>query len=167
MGVGLLSGLVSALTFSLDGSWYGPYTPGLAFGVKMGLLLVLIRLAESGRALLFAVFSVVSWYIALQFAIFFVEFIDPVISGETARMVVTGVAAGALGAVLLGAGAAWLFPWARVRSRLVLTVALCGLSGTALALDWGDGMPLFIAWQGCFALCLALGFPLSPHGAKD
>ena len=34
-----------------------------------------------------------------------------------------------------------------------------GVTGMPLGLDWGAGYPLFIVWQGAFALCLALAFP--------
>ncbi|MCG8547585.1 MAG: hypothetical protein MJE12_25590 [Alphaproteobacteria bacterium] len=163
-GLGGLSGLISALTFSLEETWYGGYAPGAVFGLLIGLLLMILQLAGPGRALLFVVFSVLSWHIALQFALYFVEVIQPYIAGDTARMAVTGLLAGMLGAALLGAAAVWLFVWARDGRRFAVTVALGGLTGLALAIDWGDGKPLFIAWQACFALCLASGFPRRADG---
>ena len=165
-GLGGLSGLISALTFSLEETWYGSYAPGAVFGLLIGLILMVFQLAGPGSALLFVVFSVASWHVALQFALYFVEVIQPYISNETAQMAVTGFLAGMLGAVLLAAATVWLFVWARDGRRFAATVALGGLTGLALAIDWGDGKPLFIAWQASFALCLALGFPRYAGGPR-
>ena len=57
-GLGGLSGLISALTFSLEETWYGAYAPGAVFGLLIGLLLMIYQLAGPGRALLFVVWVV-------------------------------------------------------------------------------------------------------------
>jgi len=101
----------------------------------------------------------VSWYAAYWFALNLFEWIGNSLKDAEGKMVVIGLAAGALGAILLAGGTAALFPWFRSWRRILATVAVGAATGMLTGLDWGNGYPLFILWQGAFALCLALAFP--------
>lgn len=156
---GLVSGALSAFLFSVDTQRFSWVAPGVVFGVILGAVLYLLRLARLWQAALFAAASELCWYAAYRFALSLFEWIGNTLQDAEGRMVVVGLAAGALGAALLAGGTAALFPWFRSWRRILATVAAGGVTGMLTGLEWGNGYPLFIAWQGAFALCLALAFP--------
>jgi len=159
VAAGVASGAITAFLFSLDGQRHAWIAPGATFGVVFGAVLYALRLASVRRAAMFAVASELSWYVAYWFALSLFEWIGNTLRNAEGKLLLIGLAAGLLGAMLLGGAGAALFPWLRVWPRL-LFLAFCGAAtGMLLGLDWGKGYPLFIAWQGTFALGLALAFP--------
>jgi hypothetical protein len=160
---GLASGALSAFLFDLDEQRFAAVAPGLTFGIVFGSALVLLHLARVWQAVLFAAASELSWYLAYLFSLSLFEWIGNTLREAEGKMVVIGFAAGMLGAVLLGGATAGLFPWLRSWRRHLAIAMAGGAAGLLLGLDWGKGYPLFIAWQGAFALCLALAFPARPE----
>lgn len=156
---GLVSGALSAFLFSIGTQQYSWVAPGVAFGVIFGAVLFLMRLARLWQAALFAAASELCWYAAYRFALSLFEWIGNSLQDAEGRMVIVGLAAGVLGAALLAGGTAALFPWFRSWRRILATAAVGGATGMLTGLEWGEGYPLFIVWQGAFALCLALAFP--------
>jgi len=159
VAAGLASGVLSALLFRLGEQRLGWVAPGVAFGVIVGAAMYFFHVASLRKAALFAVASEASWYAAYWFALKLFEWIGNSLKDAEGKMVVIGLAAGALGALLLAGGTAALFPWFRSWRRFLATVAVGAATGMLTGLEWGNGYPLFIVWQGAFALCLALAFP--------
>lgn len=159
VAAGLVSGALSAFLFDIGAQRYSWIAPGVAFGVIVGAVLFLLRLAQVRQAALFAVASELCWYAAYWFARNLFEWIDNSMQDSEGRMVVIGLAAGALGAALLAGATAALFPWFRSWRRILVIAVVGGVTGMLVGLDWGAGYPLFMVWQGAFALCLALAFP--------
>lgn len=159
IAAGLASGALSAFLFGVHRQRFAWVAPGVTFGVVFGAALVLLHVVRFRQAALFAAASELSWYAAYWFALHLFEWIGNTLRNVEAKMVLIGLAAGILGAALLGGASAALFPWLRSWRRLLVVALAGGATGMLLALDWGEGYPLFIAWQGAFALCLALAFP--------
>ena len=166
VAAGLAAGMLSALLFGADEQHFAWVAPGVVFGVVLGAALVLLRLGRLWQGALFAVASEASWYAAYWFALSLFEWIGNTLRNAEGKMVLIGLAAGLLGAALLAGATAALFPWYRSWRRLVAAVLVCGAAGVLLGLDWGKGYPLFVAWQGAFALCLALALPPSPENSR-
>jgi len=162
---GLVSGALSAFLFGIGAQQYSWIAPGVTFGVIFGAVLFLMRLARLWQAALFAAASELCWYAAYRFAVSLFEWIGNSLQDAEAKMVVIGLAAGVLGAALLAGATAALFPWFRSWRRILAVAAAGGATGMLTGLNWGEGYPLFIAWQGAFALCLALAFP--PQSEKS
>jgi hypothetical protein len=159
VAAGLVSGALSAVLFGFEGQRFAWVVPGVAFGVILGAMLFLLHVARLWQAALFAAASEASWYAAYWFALTLFEWIGNTLPNAEGKMVVIGLAAGAIGAALLGSATAALFPWLRSWRRLLGLVLLGGVTGMLLGVDWGKGYPLFMAWQGAFALGLALALP--------
>lgn len=159
---GLAAGALSAFLFSVGNQRLGWVAPGATFGVVLGAAMYFLHVAGLRKAALFAVASEASWYAAYWFALKLFEWIGNSLKEAEGKMVLIGLAAGALGAILLAGGTAALFPWFRSWRRISAATAVGAVTGMLIGLDWGNGYPLFVVWQGSFALCLALAFP--PEG---
>lgn len=160
-GVGLVSGLLSALAFvsgEIDVSNIADLlgllqslSPGLIFGLLVGLYLLWRGRTGPGRLLAFIILTDASWYAAFRFAVW--------ADGDNiiANIWLVGLLAGMLGAALLMVSSVLLFPFFR-RVRLALAmVALGGAAGLLLGVD--SPYPLFGVWQalvaGCYGVALA------------
>jgi hypothetical protein len=155
--VALVSGALSAAAFDMKQIWY--LSPGVVFGILVGGALFFLRQSSVARSIYFAIATLASWYAAFYFAIYAYDNFWNFIPADAGRLTASGVIAGMLGAALLGGAAAGLFPWFRSWRRILVITVICGVPGALLGIDWGERYPMFIAWQGAFALGLALAFP--------
>ncbi len=159
VGLGFATGVVSAQLYQLEPLWR-ELSVGIAFGVVIGACLFVLRLTDPPRAAAFAVLTVAAWWLAERATIQVFGVMDEADFLSWAGLV-GGVTGGLVGAALLAAASALLFPWFRRPVLLGLSVGLGGLLGAALALiDFTDSaLILFPPWQAAIAGCLALGFP--------
>lgn len=162
-GLGIVSGVVGSYAYNLDDTWR-ELSVGLVFGLMIGAYLFVVGLATPVRAAAFALASLASWMAAERFAIW----LFGVLPGDDEffgwQGLVTGMSAGLLGAALLVIAMSALFAFFR-RPGLCLATALAGGATGALFPLLGiadSGLVLFPPWQGAFALCFALGFPVGP-----
>lgn len=167
MLLGIVSGVIGNFTGQVK--WLGgPSSVGIVFGLIIGVYLVRIGLATMVRAAGFALCSVATWMVAYQTAQKIYEAFPQSITDEL-KLPFVGLVAGMLGAGLLAAAIAALFPFFR-RRRLVVRTALVGAAFGALlwpAMEW-DYLPVLLApWQAAFALCFALGFPAIAEGTAS
>lgn len=159
----LLLGIVSGIIGNFTGQvkWLGgPASVGIVFGVVIGVYLVTIGVATMVRAAGFALCSVATWMVAYQTAQKIYQAFPQSITDEL-KLPFVGVVAGVLGAGLLAAAIAALFPFFRRRRLVVRTALMGGAFGLLLwpALMWNILAVLVSPWQAAFAVCFALGFP--------
>ncbi len=159
--LGFASGVLCAFTYQLEPLWR-ELSVGVIFGVVIGLYLLRLGLAGPLRAAAFAVLTVGAWVAAERAAV-------AIFGRLTARDdlfswpgLVTGLAAGLIGAGLLVLAIAVLFPFFRDPKRCAATVLVGGAAGALMTLiDLADtGLVLFPPWQAAVAFCFALGLPV-------
>lgn len=157
--LGVVSGVIGKFTIAFE--WFGGQASiGIVFGVLIAAYLVRIGLATVVRAFGFVLCSVASWMVAYQTAREIFGALPETFADDW-KFLIAGIVAGLLGAGLLAAAIAVLFPYFR-RWRPVLRTALVGGAFGALlwpAMVWDYALLLFPPWQAAFALCFALGFP--------
>lgn len=154
---------VAGLDFS-----FTPLTvaPGLVFGLVAGLALRRRGLAPGGRYPAYIVAAGLSYFLTVQIAMtVLVDLLDNILA--------VGMAAGAIGAVLLGAATAAMMPQCRNSTTLtsmVLAGAILGLSlwwpitaGGENFLGW---LLLFASWQAGHAAAMATAFAAGDTGGR-
>ena len=166
-GLGFASGVLCSFTYQLEPLWR-ELSVGVIFGVVLGFYLLHLGLAKPVRAVAFAVLVVLSWWAAERAAVVIFSRLGETNDFLSWQGLITGVAAGTIGAGLLVLSAAILFPFLRQPRLGMMTVLVGGAAGALMVLiDVIDtGLVLFPLWQAAVAFCLARGFPLSPTDAK-
>jgi hypothetical protein len=135
---------------------------GLVFGIVIGALLRIHRLAETRTALLYAAAATVSYFVAVNLAFHLIDFVEEVWQ--------LGMIAGLAGAGCLTALAAWLLPFARRIGPCVLMLAAGCLLGALLESPVrGDGgfwdwLLFYGAWQAAYAAAFATALPRRIEG---
>ncbi len=135
---------------------------GLVFGVIFGTFLRYLGLASAGIAMLYAVTSTISYFVAVNLALHLSEFV--------ASPMLLGAIAGFVGATCLTAAAALLLPFARRVGPCALMLTTGGFLGTLLDTPArGDGgiliwLILFGPWQAGYAAAFATALP---PGVRD
>jgi hypothetical protein len=136
---------------------------GLVFGVIFGAVLRYLELANLRVALLYAVASTLSYFVAVNLAFHLVDIIEAVW--------LLGAITGFAGAACLTAAAMGLFPFARRTGPASLMLVAGGLLGTLLEapirsgsgfVDW---LILFVPWQAGYAAAFATALPA--RGGKE
>ncbi len=131
--------------------------PGLVFGILFGGLLGILGLASTGTAVLFAVASTVSCFLAFIVAISVFANLEWIWQA--------GVIAGLVGAASLTAAAELLLPCMRPVKTSALMVAVGGLLGALLVVPVREGsgfiewLVLFVLWQSGYAAAFATALP--------
>ena len=159
--LGLASGIAGSYAYQLEPLWR-ELSVGAIFGVVIGGYLCFLRLATPLKAAAFAVLTVLAWWAAERSAIH----IFAALPGEASDFLslnglITGVAAGLEGALLLALAGALLFPFYRRLDLGLATAVTGGVFGALMTLlDLTDSaLVLFAPWQAAIAFCLALGLP--------
>lgn len=168
--LGLASGIVGSFTYQLEPLWR-ELSVGLLFGVVVAAYLWRLGLAGPLRTSVFIALAVLAWLAAERAAI---EIFNALPGAGTEffslKGLVSGIAAGLLGAFLLMLAGALLFPFYRRPGLGLATVATGGAAGVLLTLlDLADsGLVLFPPWQAAVAFCLGRGLPRrrTPEGAS-
>ncbi len=131
---------------------------GLAFGVLFGGLLRYRGLAGTGTAMLYALASTASYFVAVNLALHVIDDL------EVAWL--TGMIAGLAGSACLTATAAALLPFVRRIGPIALMLAAGCLLGALLDVALADGatfwhaLVFFAAWQAGYAAAFATALPL-------
>ena len=173
--LGAVSGAITTgLLFTLPSDWkieiadflmLSPLTieAGLVFGVIFGGLLKLRGLADTRTAVLYALASAASYFVAVNLALNVGDGLEDIW--------LTGMIAGLAGSACLTAAAAALLPFARrVRPVALMLVTGC-LLGVLLESALADGatfwhwLALFAPWQAGYAAAFATALPKTPVGA--
>jgi len=163
--LGLASGIAVSFVYQLEPLWR-ELSVGVVFGLAIGGYLLLLRLADPLRAVVYAALTVGAWFAAERTA---VEVFGR-LPGEdvflSLKGLATGILGGLLGSFLLVLAGALLFPYYRRPSLALATVATGGVAGALITLiDITDtGLVLFAPWQAAVAYCLARGLPPAPEG---
>ena len=168
-GLGTLSGAISTgLLMVLPENWkfesadlffLSPLSivAGLAFGVIFGAVLRYLGLANGRIAVLYALASTLSYFVAVNLAFHLVDSIEAVW--------LLGGIGGFAGAACLTAAAALLLPFTRRIGPCALMMTVGGLLGALLEmpirngsgyLDW---LILFVPWQAGYAAAFATALP--------
>ncbi len=132
---------------------------GLAFGVLFGGLLKYRGLAGTGTAVLYALASTVSYFVAVNLALHVIDAL------EVAWL--TGMIAGLAGSACLTAAAAALLPFVRRIGPIALMLVAGCLLGALLDVALADGatfwhaLVFFAAWQAGYAAAFATALPSS------
>lgn len=154
------------------------YVPGLVFGVVIGIGLVRLGHSNVLRAAVFALGATASCFIA--YLGYFVLPATGPLSDRIPAYPVAGLAASALGSLLIAATAAALFPVVRNYRTIVLVVVVGGALGAvsdvfapvvsefASGVVWKLGAVAFYAvWQGAVAGALATGVRRTTDGGAE
>ena len=145
--------------------WISPLSiyAGLVFGVFFGFLLRDRSLADTRTAVLYALASTASYFVAFNLALHVIDGL------EDAWL--TGMIAGLVGSACLTAAAALLLPFARqVKPIAMMLVAGC-LLGALLEVALADDaafwrwLLLFAPWQAGYAAAFATALPKKPGEA--
>jgi hypothetical protein len=130
---------------------------GLVFGIIFGALLRYLGLATPRAAVLYALASTLSYFLAVNLALNLADRLEAIWQ--------IGLIAGLAGAACLTALAAWLLPFARRIGPCALMLAAgCGL-GALLVLPLRDGsgfadwFVFYGAWQAGYAAAFAGALP--------
>ncbi len=130
---------------------------GLAFGVIFGGLLKYRGLAGPRTAVLYALASTASYFVAVNLALHVIDGLEDVW--------LIGMIAGLAGSACLTAAAAALLPFVRrIRAIALMLVAGC-LLGALLEVALADGatfwpwLVLFVPWQAGYAAAFATALP--------
>lgn len=160
--LGLASGVAGSFIYLLEPLWREA-SVGYVFGTVIAGYLFHLRLAGPLRAAAFAVLATLSWLAAERTAVVIFGRLPGPDEFLSLKGLVTGVAAGLLGAFLLALAGALLFAFLRRPGLGLATVATGGVAGALLSLiDMADtGLVLFPPWQAAVAFCLARGLPKS------
>jgi hypothetical protein len=135
---------------------------GLAFGIIFGGLLKYRGLAGPMTAVLYALASTASYFVAVNLALH--------VSDGLEGIWLTGMIAGLAGSACLTAAAAILLPFVRRVGPIALMLAVGCLLGALLEVALADGatfwhwLVLFAAWQAGYAAAFATALP--PGGAE-
>lgn len=129
--------------------------PGFVFGLIVGFALHRRGTAGLGRAAAYTVAATLSYFAAVTLAV--------AIQRDIGSMIVTGMIAGLLGAACLTAVGAWLFPFQRRTTPIVLMVAAGCVLGALLVFfgdSWWGPFLLYVPWQAAYAAAFATALPV-------
>ncbi len=138
---------------------------GLAFGVVFGSLLKYRGLVGTETAVLYAVASTASYFVAVNLALHVVDGLEDIW--------LTGMVAGLAGSACLTAAAAALLPFVRRVRPIALMLAAGCLLGALLEVALADGatfwhwMILFVPWQAGYAAAFATALPAAPRAETE
>ena len=125
---------------------------GLVFGIKFGAVLRHLGLATPRAAVLYALASTLSYFLAVNLALHLVDRLEAIWQ--------VGLIAGLVGAACLTALAAWLLPFARRIGPCALMLAAgCGLGAVLEFPLRGDGgfvnwFVFYGVWQAGYAAAM-------------
>lgn len=160
--LGLASGILVSFSYNLEQLWREA-SVGYVFGLVMAAYLFHLGLARPLKAVAFVGLVTLSWMAAERAAIEIFGRLPGPDEFLSLKGLITGIAAGLFGALLLVLSGALLFSFFRGRGLGVATVLTGGVAGALLTLiDLTDsGLVLFAPWQAAAAFCLALALPKS------
>ncbi len=145
--------------------WLSPLSieAGLIFGIIFGALLKYRGLADTRTAVLYALASTASYFVAFNLALHVVDSLEDIWQ--------TGMIAGLAGSACVTAAAALLLPFVRqVKPIALMLVAGC-LLGALLEVALAEGatfwhwLALFAPWQAGYAAAFATALPKTAGGA--
>lgn len=171
--IGIASGVVTALVQPFDGLIYGtvrdmltePWSnawefvavlgPGFLFGGLLGWWIHRTHQASVLRWLALTVAGIASWYLAVSGAIR----VDEWIPAQSSQYALPGLAGGLIGAAVVLAAAALLYPFARQWKPGLAMLVLGTAFGAILHVE---EIVLFPLWQAAVAACLGVAL----HAAR-
>lgn len=146
---GFVTGVASALAVTLDGldglsDWLGA-----VFGAAFAFVLMAERLADTWRSLAAVAVFQASWWIAVQVGVGLGDSYD--------ELWIVGAFCGLIGAAILVAGFALLYPSCRRVADGLRTLVVGTAAGMLLGYD--SPWPLFLVWQTAVAASLGAAIP--------
>ncbi len=135
---------------------------GLVFGIIFGAVLRYLGLATPRAAVLYALASTLSYFLAVNLALHLVDRLEAIWQ--------VGLIAGVVGAACLTALAAWLLPFARRIGPCALMLAAGCLLGAVLEFPlrgnggFADWFVFYAIWQAGYAAAFATALPQSDAG---
>jgi hypothetical protein len=159
--VGLITGGVTTAIWLLPGGQIGTGSavtagglaklilPGLVFGLGLGVWLNRAKAVGVPGVIKFTLAVEAAWFAAYFFAVNFADHWDGIIHGFAE----TGLLAGLIGAVGVGAALMLGFGVSRQQAGLGIFAVVGAAAGCLLAVDTGYGFlaPLFYVWQAAIA----------------
>lgn len=140
------TGVINWLIYVSDSEFASEFL-GLIFGFVVAVCLYyLYRLTAARMVVVFLLFGL-SWQMAIRFAFETYDYFN--------NMMVVGIFSGAIGAFVLAAGFAALYPQFRRPSHIMRTITIGAVAGMILGVkpDFG-AIALFVVWQASVAASL-------------